>query len=271
MPTFASGNESRWMKRMERASMLTEQRPWAKELLGFYGHVLEYQKSVYEKIKPPTKSHPPNPGSLREALDLADAERNFPSALLLIGQHGTDKLREQAAAVASTSHEQFREALELVSFNGYAGDEPLHFLARVVLQPYAERLAQAREFAIEDSATAKCPNCGGEPQTAIIRPEGDGGKRSLLCSFCQTEWEFRRILCPRCGEQHNEKLPRYAEEHAPATRVEACDTCRSYLKSFDLTVDGLAVPMVDEIATAPLDLWAAEHGYAKLHLNILGF
>ena len=25
---------------------------------------------------------------------------------------------------------------------------------------------------------------------------GDGGKRSLICSLCATEWDFRRIVCP---------------------------------------------------------------------------
>ena len=56
----------------------------------------------------------------------------------------------------------------------------------------------------------------------------------------------------------------------PHVRVEACDTCKRYLKSVDLTTNGLAVPVVDEIAAAPLDLWAAEHGYQKIELNLLG-
>jgi formate dehydrogenase maturation protein FdhE len=43
------------------------------------------------------------------------------------------------------------------------------------------------------------------------------------------------------------------------------------LKSVDLTVEGLAVPVVDEIATAPLDLWALDRGYKKLQQNVMGF
>jgi len=116
-----------------------------------------------------------------------------------------------------------------------------------------------------------CPVCGSKPQVAVLRPEGDGGKRFLVCSFCLTEWEFRRILCPICGEEDYQKLPRYSAEDLVAVRVEACDTCKYYLKSVDMTVDGLAVPLVDEIATAPLDLWAAEHGYTKVTLNLMGF
>jgi hypothetical protein len=30
------------------------------------------------------------------------------------------------------------------------------------------------------------------------------------------------------------------------------------------------VPVVDELATIPLNLWAQEHGYTKLRANILG-
>jgi formate dehydrogenase maturation protein FdhE len=37
-----------------------------------------------------------------------------------------------------------------------------------------------------------------------------------------------------------------------------------------LTRNGLAVPVVDELATVPLNIWAEEHGYAKLQPNLLG-
>ena len=29
-------------------------------------------------------------------------------------------------------------------------------------------------------------------------------------------------------------------------------------------------PLVDELASVPLNVWAQEHGYAKLHANLLG-
>jgi formate dehydrogenase maturation protein FdhE len=38
----------------------------------------------------------------------------------------------------------------------------------------------------------------------------------------------------------------------------------------DLTKDGHAVPMVDEIATLALTLWAEENGYAKIETDLLG-
>ena len=57
------------------------------------------------------------------------------------------------------------------------------------------------------------------------------------------------------------KLAIYAAKEFSHVRVEACDVCHSYIKTVDLTKDGLAVPVVDELATIPLNLWATEHGY----------
>ena len=53
-------------------------------------------------------------------------------------------------------------------------------------------------------------------------------------------------------------------------RVEACGACGVYMKAIDLTMDGRAVPEVDELASVVLDLWAAENGYTKLQTNLFG-
>jgi len=59
-------------------------------------------------------------------------------------------------------------------------------------------------------------------------------------------------------------------EEFPHVRIEACDACRTYIKSVDLTKNGLAVPVVEELATVALNLWADQHHYVKLQLNLLG-
>jgi FdhE protein len=115
-----------------------------------------------------------------------------------------------------------------------------------------------------------CPTCGDKPVAAVLRPEGDGAKRFLLCSMCLNEWEFRRVLCPSCGEEDMEKLPVFGAQEYAHIRVEACDTCKVYIKAIDLTRDGNAVPEVDEIASVALDLWAVEKGYKKLQPNLFG-
>jgi len=35
-----------------------------------------------------------------------------------------------------------------------------------------------------------------QPVAAILRGEGDGAKRSLVCSLCAMEWDFRRLFVP---------------------------------------------------------------------------
>src|SRR5579871_1189712 len=51
-----------------------------------------------------------------------------------------------------------------------------------------------------------------------------------------------------------DKLPIYASAKFESVRVDACDSCWTYLKSVDLTKDGRAVPLVGDIATVPRDI-----------------
>jgi formate dehydrogenase maturation protein FdhE len=38
----------------------------------------------------------------------------------------------------------------------------------------------------------------------------------------------------------------------------------------DLTKDGHAISVVDDLAAIPLALWAEEYGYQRIHGNLLG-
>jgi FdhE protein len=62
----------------------------------------------------------------------------------------------------------------------------------------------------------------------------------------------------------------FAAEQFPYIRVESCDTCKHYLRTIDLTKDGHAIPVVDDLAAVPLSLWAEEHGYTRIQGNLLG-
>ena len=70
-------------------------------------------------------------------------------------------------------------------------------------------------------------------------------------------------------KKNSAKLPVYTAEEFEHVRVECCDSCRQCIRPVDLTRNGLADPVVDEIASIPLDLWARQHGYAKLHVNLM--
>ncbi|HET6178520.1 MAG TPA: formate dehydrogenase accessory protein FdhE, partial [Candidatus Sulfotelmatobacter sp.] len=144
------------------------------------------------------------------------------------------------------------------------------FLAIAFLQPYAELL---RSRATPDPAKhlyAVCPYCNRRPGVGVLRQMGDGASRSLVCYFCLAEWDFRRLVCPGCGEENDQKLTVFTADTFNYIRVESCDACKTYIKTIDLTKNGHAEPLVDELASAPLDLWARDRGYAKLQDNLLG-
>ena len=257
--------KSEWAKRVQRATRLAERFAYAQEILAFYGEVLKLQEKIFEQSASPSAN---SEAPFYDRLDAVDAARHLPALLSLVEARGTAKLAEEATSIRGASGEQHVAMLQ-----GFLAGERSDraFFARALLQPYAERLAASLPGPSYTGDKSVCPRCQSRPQAAVLRPEGDGGKRFLLCSLCLTEWEFRRILCPACGEENHRNLPRYSAEQVDAVRVEACDTCHFYLKSVDMTVDGLAVPLVDEVATVPLDLWAGDHGYKKITPNLMGF
>jgi FdhE protein len=259
-----------WDRRIERAAELKERNTASREVLAFYEHILGAQRRIFDGL-PAVNSLPQTPDTFRKQLDVEQALKWLPAMLDVVRTKGPAKLADEAARLAASPEERRRHLLHAFLRNEQPRpDDASSFFARAVFQPMAEHVVADAVVPPTTSATT-CPLCDGKPQLAILRPEGDGGKRHLSCSFCSTEWEFRRVLCAVCGETDYSKLPRYLPEDPQAVRVEACDTCKFYLKSFDMTADGRLVPEIDEFATIALDLWAAEHGYQKIQPNVMGF
>jgi FdhE protein len=242
--------------RIARTETLARQHPTAAPLLSFYAELARFQAPVLAGFRAKGETDP------RALLC------HFPDLVNLVARRGTPVLADFAAGSLQT--EEARLDLLLTAWEGDATLDPAaRFYARVLLQPFAEYLASRGDLP-SSGAEPLCPFCHARPVAGVLRGEGDGGKRWLLCSLCSTEWQFRRVLCPGCGEENKDKLPIYTAAEFPAARVDACDTCRTYIKSIDLTKDGHAVPIVDEIATVALNIWAEEHGYVKLEANLLG-
>jgi formate dehydrogenase maturation protein FdhE len=51
-----------------------------------------------------------------------------------------------------------------------------------------------------------------------------------------------------------------------------CDTCRGYVKTFDLRKKGAGavIPLVDDVATLTLDVWAHEKGLTRPAVSLAG-
>jgi FdhE protein len=244
-----------WDQRIRRADELAAAHPFAADVLGFYRRVATLQKGLYWFLQESS------------AADLDALLPKFPEFLSQIKACAPEPIAQSAREWET------QDARELIEFrwrsvSAVGGPEAL--LAWVFLQPFAEHLAKQASDAGQQSAAGLCPFCSRKPVVGILRPEGDGAKRSLLCSMCATEWPIVRILCPACGEESVDKLAIYTAEQFAHIRVEACDTCGCYIKTVDLTKNGRAVPIVDELATIPLNLWAKEHQYVKVQANILG-
>jgi FdhE protein len=118
--------------------------------------------------------------------------------------------------------------------------------------------------------SARCPRCDHAPQAGCLRPQGDGMALTLVCSLCVHAWLFPRVRCPACGSDDHHKISFYATPEFAHIEVQVCDGCQAYLHLVDLAKDKNAIPDVDELAALPLDVWAIEKGYRKVHPNLAG-
>jgi FdhE protein len=238
--------------RIARARHLAVKFPACAALLDFYVRLAAFQKDIWAAA-------PDHDGALAG---------HVPALVGLIEAAGPDPLKHFARAQLHTPSQ--RAEFVRAAWPFHLPDSPeSRFYARALLQPCAERRAALADLSAAPS-TRMCPFCNSRPSLAILRGEGDGARRSLLCSLCATEWPFRRVLCPNCGDENKDHLPVYTTDQIDHVRVEACESCRTYVKSVNLTKDGFAVPEVDEIATVALDVWADEGGYTKIEQNLLG-
>jgi formate dehydrogenase maturation protein FdhE len=274
--TFAKTGGPDYEPRIRRVERLSSTYSSAAEILTFYREILAFQKNLRSQIARSAKDHAifALDNGKRGELDLSAVLPHFRGFLSIVESKGPVMLAESARHLAELPSDAWTALLNSYWEHGGRYDQQIgafaQFFPRALLQPYAEFVANTN-FVPSIGATPKlCPLCGARPLLGVLRPEGDSGKRFLLCSFCSHEWEFRRILCPTCAEEREEKLPVYVAEQFSHVRVEACETCKCYLRSIDLTKDGNAVPLVDDLAAIPLTLWAHEHNYSRLQPNLFG-
>jgi len=257
-----------WDKQIQRADQLASQTSGSSELLNFYAQLLRTQKQIYEFFR-----------SRRDWLPSGDLERDLavirealPALLKTVEAYGPETLVGQAQDLSKANDDFINEML----ISHWLSPSDIDFFAKASLQPYGRCLRETgvlnanHEFVRSEH---HCPFCGGKPQVSFLQSKevnAESGNRELVCATCLSTWEFRRVVCANCGEERPAKLGYFHSPEFDHVRIEACDTCKHYLKGVDLTRFGLAVPLVDEVAAAPLDVWAREHGYTKIELNLVG-
>jgi formate dehydrogenase maturation protein FdhE len=271
-------HQSTWDARIARARELASSRPAARDLLTFYAALAEYQRGLAAGA------------GEAELFDVEHVVEAIPGFLAWLGQNGRSNLAASvdvdavasafrwessdsrslpAEAGSHTSGVGVASAFRRKDAGGVANPAE-QFVVESLLQAFAEQIVVNDPSVSPGSTPMRCPRCAGPPVVAVLREESQGAKRSLLCAQCLHEWPCLRLVCPACGEQDFDKLPVYTAEQFAHVRIDACDRCHHYIKTIDLTKDGLAVPCVDDIASVSLDLWARERGYRRVKPNVLG-
>ncbi len=258
-----------WRRRLHRAEELCAADTTSSSLVAFYAVLIRVQGELYEHLS--TRSNWRPSGALED--DLPAFRSELPRALRAVADTAPEPLALEARGLL----EGGADGLDRMLLAFWRAPSDRLFFAKAIVQPYAERLANTGVPPVgreRSRAANRCPFCGGAPQLSMFRGASDsaleGGGRALQCATCLTTWPFRRVLCANCDEEDERKLGYF---HSPAfdhLRLETCDGCKHYLKGVDLTRLGVAVPIVDEVASAPLDVWANQHGYVKIELNLVG-
>ena len=183
---------------------------------------------------------------------------------------------EGLAIVARPEHERL-QTIEAWLDDTEMVDPPHGFWIRVASASLFELAAATLDVAIPDDwRGAACPACGGAPQVSLIAEESGefmgGSPRTLVCGRCASWWPYPRITCALCGEEDPRRINAFIAGDNRVARVDTCETCHGYIKTFDLRAPGAkaVVPLVDDVATLLLDLWAQERGFTRPTLSFAG-
>lgn len=220
-----------WERRLARVAALEPLWPQAAGILRFHRDVLLFQRELAPRLQ----------------------DVDAPASLAAFLPELRDLLRRAAPAPLAEAVDSLREVWE-----GRAGERPEDVGSRILLEAWAAGRRQA--------------GCPHRWAAALLREDVEAGalRRSLVCGLCAAERPQPRVACPGCGEEDPAKLPRYVAAEIPWIRIEACDACKGYLKAVDLSKEPAAEPLVDDLASAALDVVARERGGRKLFPNLAG-
>jgi len=256
---------SPYAARRRRAEQLRERYPFAGEVLTLYLALLGVQEAAFEAVGLQRPEPDGVPGLItREVLPPVI------EATLAAGP--------PALADAAVGRFHSADLGDLVArwLRGAEQSMVDRYLARAASAPVLEALP-ADGVAVVCSGPRDpqhCPRCGGPAQVEFFALSGEElvtGPRHVVCARCGADWIRPRMVCAACGEETSSRLPVYSEsERFPHLRIDGCESCHRYLIGVDLRRDAAAVPIVDELAALPLDLYARERGLTKVVPNLMG-
>ena len=216
-----------------------------------------YLKKLFQEICEITKKR--EDSEVRELQRLIDAESNGDLSLRTL----IEKLVNHESSYFSSLAKKLK-----------VDEDLLIFVALHLAKPFYESVAEKLKDTIADKVADKvvgnrwlkhyCPVCGSSAQMAKL--EKDTGKRMLFCLLCGSEWAFMRVKCPFCSSEEQKSL-RFLEEEKSPYRIDLCETCKRYIKTFDErkggATKGVFIPSVEDLATMYLDIVAEKEGFER--------
>ena len=148
------------------------------------------------------------------------------------------------------------------SFSNIEGSEVIDQVLTLAMRPFLSRCAEVLQPRAELAlwAHTHCALCGGRPDFSVITPSAE---RHLICGRCELRWKWDSLACPHCRNSDRSQITSFATSDGQY-RVYACDHCRRYLKAYDgRRASRPVMPMVDAVATLPLDAAAMQRGYSS--------
>lgn len=261
-------------------------RPAYRELIGFYGRIFAAQEQIRPRLHLIPIQLPEDLIRIKQRGQLPlvmaaemvfdpQASEDLLGELCRIAVDCGSELAGAARRLsdrpekATTFFEPFLKAQESIVIAGAQelGIEPkaLAFFLYHGLRPSLCGCAAQLSGYLDPSPSGEqgyCPVCGSSPAIAWLEDEG---RRYLFCSFCWHKWPLNRVLCPFCGSRNPEGLFYLYSEEEKEYRVDACQSCRKYIKTVDSRVlNRCAYPALEQVASLHLDLKASEAGYTAV-------
>jgi formate dehydrogenase maturation protein FdhE len=254
-------NDAAFETRASRAEALSREARSAREALAFAAKLFRAQGRIASAV---AARHADAPLTGRLEDDLGRVTDLLPRFLDLAQQGAPEILAEEVRARRGDDDATARARLLVYWQGGREASED--YVSRAFLRPYVEALARVHVPPERLHREGHCPFCAGPPIVSFRRSEPDshGANRHLACALCGGTWVFPRVRCVSCGEDDPPKLPAFQSPVHAAVRIEACETCKRYVKSIDLTLDARPIPEVDDLVSIAMDLWAIEQGFTRV-------
>jgi len=180
----------------------------------------------------------------------------------------TEGLQELVGVLADDPTVEEEVLLEVLGKDALLGDVQLQEVKRVLFllrKPFL-LARRKRQRQVKQLDPAKCPVCDQYISLTLIDLDN---RRHMVCTLCGHREEVTRIGCSYCLHKNPEKIKILVDEDE--IRVELCELCKTYIKSFkDEVYRKYKDPNLIDILSLPLDVVAQQRGFIRRSPNAIG-